>query len=161
MYIAYMYAFMYDHINNAMLSFHAVSTANITRVTSSEQPIITTVPGKTTTTISRDRPSIATLNLDSANSSTSSSNDKGIVTVVLTQTRPGTIEQLEINQFIDFTMDKKILTFHNVVTLCLMPLQEKHVLLKQLTDNMEGLQGTYNHCTMFLYVCLVALSSFS
>ena len=77
------------------------------------------------------------------NSNAPSSVDKKIVTVVLTQTRPGTTEQLELNQFIDFTMDKDILTFYNAASLCMMSFQEKHVLLKQLTGSMEGLQGMY------------------
>ena len=134
---------MYVFINCCISS---VSTVKTTESSSSEQLAITTAPAKPMFSSVSNLSSVASQNPDT-NSSTPSSVDKNIVTVILTHTRPGTTEQLELNQFIDFTMDKNILTFHNVATLCMMSFQEKHILLKQLTDSMEDLQGK---CSQFV-----------
>ena len=115
------------------------STANTTRVSSSERPPITTVPAKAS---SGGRPSIsslATLKLDS----TPSSDENTTHPITLTQDGPKASDELEIIQLIDFLMDNNILKYENVVNLCLMPSTARNALLKSAAETTEGLTGIY------------------
>lgn len=106
-------------------------TEPFTKTLSASKPSITTLTSKATTVSS-----LATMKLGNMTSS-----GVGSITVVLTHSGPKTKDQLEINQLIDFLMDNKILYYCNVVHLCLLPLPQKVIMLKQLAEYTKTLKG--------------------
>lgn len=109
----------------------------------SSKKAVTTITAKAATAPMRWDSTIATLKLDAEEYSTSSdgSASNRRITVVLTQAEPETSDQWEVNQLIDFLMDNNILFYPTIVNLCMLPLEQRHAILKLTPGIKQELQG--------------------